>query len=342
MRRKELTFLLYVVRLSGVAHLIFLAETGAVLNITICLASDDRYAEYLGVTITSILRSRTDDETFSLYILDGGISEENRRKILSLKDSGGAEITFIPIDNSLFKGLPVPGSLWSLTIYYRLLIPRLLPEEENVLYLDCDIIVRESLAPLWRLDLGENVVAAVEDLAAPAHIERLRRGGVTLDRYVNSGVLLMNLKKWHTERLTERLFTFMAEHGEVLAYPDQDAINIIFKDSIFFLDRTWNTQVLGEVAEQADCRRKATPQAAILHFLGVKPWLLECLNPFQHVYENFWAVSPWVESYHRFRQARKKMERRNRRRKMFRLRLLGGKEKCITLFGKTLYRKVRL
>ena len=309
------------------------------MKISVCFASDDRYAEHLGVAVTSILHSRGSEDEFAFYILDGGISEENKKKILSLEEPGKAKITFVPAAGSLFEGLPDPSPLWSIAIYYRLAAPRLIPGEERLLYLDGDVIVRRSLAPLWQTDLGNSSAAGVADIAAPAHIARLRRAGFELARYVNTGVLLLDLKKWREEELTDRFFQFIAAKRNQLSYPDQDALNIILQDSILPLDPQWNTQTSGEPVEQTELFQRAAHRAAVIHFLGTKPWRLECRNPFKSVYEEYWALSPWKKAFRRFRRQRNRITRRDRRRKLFRIRLL-GREKWIVLFGKTFYHRL--
>lgn len=309
------------------------------MKISICFASDDRYAEHLGVAVTSILLSRGCEDEFAFYILDGGISEENKKKIRSLEAAGKAAITFVPAADSLFEGLPDPGPLWSIAIYYRLAAPQLISGEERLLYLDGDVVVRRSLAPLWQTDLGNAFAAGVADIAAGQHITRLRRAGFELSRYVNTGVLLLDQKKWREEGLTDRFFQFIAAQRNQLSYPDQDALNIILQDRILPLDPEWNTQTSGEPVEQTELFQQEAHRAAVIHFLGTKPWRLECRNPFKSVYEEYWAVSPWKKAFRRFRRQRNRITRRDRRRKLFRVRLLGP-EKWIVLFGKTLYHRL--
>ena len=55
-------------------------------KINICLACDDNYSKYAGVVIASVLNNVQHNDVLSFYILDGGISEENKTKILSLKE----------------------------------------------------------------------------------------------------------------------------------------------------------------------------------------------------------------------------------------------------------------
>ena len=55
-------------------------------KINICLSCDDNYAKYAGVVITSVLTNALPEDKLNFYILDGGISVENKDKILSLKN----------------------------------------------------------------------------------------------------------------------------------------------------------------------------------------------------------------------------------------------------------------
>ena len=46
--------------------------------INVCLASDNNYAKYLGVTLASILVNAKAEDELCFYILDGGIEEDNK------------------------------------------------------------------------------------------------------------------------------------------------------------------------------------------------------------------------------------------------------------------------
>ncbi|MEI0529958.1 glycosyltransferase [Brachyspira pilosicoli] len=55
------------------------------MRMDICLSADDNYAKYMGTTIASILSNSKEDEEIYFHLLDGGITEENKNKLLSLK-----------------------------------------------------------------------------------------------------------------------------------------------------------------------------------------------------------------------------------------------------------------
>jgi lipopolysaccharide biosynthesis glycosyltransferase len=72
---------------------------------------------------------------------------------------------------------------------------------------------------------------------------------IPVDRfnYINSGVVLFNLKKIREDNKEQELDKFVNENK--LYYPDQDAINAIFKNHILFLDNKYNSSMFTETAK---------------------------------------------------------------------------------------------
>lgn len=109
-------------------------------------------------------------------------------------------------------------------MYYRLLAPHLLPENLNrILYLDPDILVINSLRPLWDLDLKGHLFAAashtgITEFANSVNRLRLR----TNSNYYNSGVLLMDLSRCRKEIVPKDIFAYAEKHKADLFLPDQD------------------------------------------------------------------------------------------------------------------------
>lgn len=80
-------------------------------------------------------------------------------------------------------------------MYYRLLSPLILPKElDRVLYLDPDILIINSLRPLWELNLDMKVFAATSHTGLTEIANDINH--VRLDtehEYFNSGVMLIDL-----------------------------------------------------------------------------------------------------------------------------------------------------
>lgn len=132
----------------------------------IFFASDERFAKYLCVAMTSILKSSHKKDKFNFYILDGGISTQSKTMINKLNRIKKFHIEYISVNDDMFINLPLCGNCVHIPrqTYYRYIIPKVKPELEKCFYLDCDIIVKGSLSEFWNIDLKNNYVAVVEEL----------------------------------------------------------------------------------------------------------------------------------------------------------------------------------
>ena len=55
-------------------------------TINIVFSSDNNYAQYMGVAICSIFENKKVGYLIDIYVLDGGISEDNKSKLKVLED----------------------------------------------------------------------------------------------------------------------------------------------------------------------------------------------------------------------------------------------------------------
>jgi lipopolysaccharide biosynthesis glycosyltransferase len=162
--------------------------------------------------------------------------------------------------------------------YARLAAPELwLAEYERAVYLDSDISIHGSLAPLFALDLRGAMAAMVEDCgcylrgAGDQESWNAYRAALGLDPaavYFNAGMMLMDLKAMRATRLWSRTEAFMAIHGAGIIFMDQDALNVLAAGQIAELSPRWNfmTHFLGLGLE-------AQMQPRIFHYADVlKPW----------------------------------------------------------------------
>ena len=76
-------------------------------KISICFCINDKYVQYLGVVLTSILLNNR-KETFKFYVLSSDISEENKNILNTLKKKyKNFEIFYIHIDKNRFKNFKI-------------------------------------------------------------------------------------------------------------------------------------------------------------------------------------------------------------------------------------------
>ncbi|MDL2285006.1 hypothetical protein LJC19_07705, partial [Oxalobacter sp. OttesenSCG-928-P03] len=147
-----------------------------------------------------------------------------------------------------------------------LFIPELIPDEDKIIYLDCDMIVRSSLAELYAMNHGDNYVLGVCD--AYSRQERKRMG---VPRYINAGMMLMNCKKMRDDAVYEKIADFIINHYDQIVMHDQDVVAAVFKGHIKYISRKWNGLVLRLPAPK---KYQQINHANILHYVGkAKPWV---------------------------------------------------------------------
>ena len=252
--------------------------------INVCLACDDNYSKHAGVVIASILANAKEEDKLNFYILESDVSESQKKHILDLKHLKSCEINFIKIDDTLFddyKSIKTHNYI-SLPAYYRLKIASLLPNINRVLYLDCDVIVKDSLAELFFVDMNEKTLAGVKDIN-----KRITKKNPT---YVNSGVLLMNLEKIREVDLEKNLLDYTINNFENITTGDQEIINEVCKGDIKILDAAWNVQ-----SSNFTNRSSYTNQPKIIHFVSkLKPWHFGSFSYHKMEYFKYLQLTPWA------------------------------------------------
>jgi len=260
----------------------------------IVLSSDDNYAKYLAVTVVSVLCNKAKDDNLAFHILDGGIQQENKSKIESMVAERGASIEFLPVDQNLFSGKLLnitEKNHVTLATYYRLLVPSLI-QADRCIYMDCDMVCRSSLAPVWKARLGSCIAAAVKDIDEDKQSERLG-----LSRYFNAGFFLMDLNAMREEEIQEQFFRFIEEHHNRIVMHDQDVLNSVLHSRIHELDMTWNCQVTKTHKCKETGFHTLSHTANVLHYIGHrKPWVRGCRAPGRKEYWKYLQETPWRES----------------------------------------------
>ena len=119
--------------------------------------------------------------------------------------------------------------------FFRWFIPIHL-EEEIVLYLDSDVIVRGSLDPLFDINLEENLLGAVAD-----HFSTLYYGD-TAPVSFNSGVMLINNSLWKKEEIYNSLMR-IADKGSAVGVGDQEYLNILTQNRWIDIGKQYNVKM---------------------------------------------------------------------------------------------------
>jgi lipopolysaccharide biosynthesis glycosyltransferase len=211
-------------------------------SIPVICAADDKYSMQLGVMVASVLDNLSKDRFLQLYVIDGNISEDNKRKISKIIGSRGSIVYLYPKEEML-HGVKISGHI-SIATYYRLLIPDLLPNLSKILYLDCDLVVNRNIVDLWEKDVEECFLRAVPEMSMPTFSEGIvgyeKLGYSGNEMYFNAGVLLINLQKWREQKVSEAAIRHIQEHIDDIRYWDQDGLNIALSNQWIPLEPIWN------------------------------------------------------------------------------------------------------
>ena len=259
---------------------------------------DKNYILPLQVMLTSLYMNNP-GEKVELYLLHSRLQEKELEPLE--KQCGRLGYKFFPvkIEDSWFSQAPVTKQ-YPREMYYRLLAPCFLPQKlHRILYLDPDILVINSLRPLWETDMKGRLFAAAAHTGKTNlanNINQVRLG--TTHKYFNSGVLLINLDQGRKEILPEEIFQYAGEHAKELLLPDQDILNAVFGSRTLELDdylwnydaRNYSTYLLrsGGVCDMD----WVMGNTGILHFCGkTKPWQAGYIHRFGILYKHYMQIN---------------------------------------------------
>lgn len=271
--------------------------------IHIAFGIDDKFVMPCGVTITSICENNRDEDIF-FHVLNSSLTEENKESLSSIANSYEKHVDFCQVDVEKLKGcyVNVGAANGCIATYFRFLLPILLPDVSKVLYLDCDIVVRQSIRDLWDTDVSKKALAAClgennDCIRAHNLIDLPMSYG-----YFNAGVLLVNLEYWREKNVFDRLIRYSIDHPGN-NQQDQDCLNIVLRDERGGLNVKYNLQenllvphkdLLIDRCYFAELD-EAVQNPTIIHYTNSpKPWHKDCRHPFRKEWRKYYAMTKWA------------------------------------------------
>ncbi|EKS6672086.1 glycosyltransferase family 8 protein [Campylobacter coli] len=265
-------------------------------NIHIFFTINDAYSGYLSACMISILDSLDRDYIPYFYIIDGGISEKNKNKLKFLNIGREFYVEFIAVNQDLFKNLPNSSqSHISNETNYRFLVSTIKPNLDKCIFLDVDLVAVGDISKLWEICIDDYYMAAVSD-QAPLHSESWTlKLPLPYDYlYVNTGVTLINLKKWREDNIQELLFQNSAQYAEILQFPDQDTLNITLYKKIKYLSHIYNAMPVQTYYNEKQ-KQEAFSNPQIIHWAGYKkPWKFPDA-PYAEMFWHYARQTPFYE-----------------------------------------------
>ncbi len=254
-------------------------------EIPIFFSIDDAYAPYLAAALNSAVKFSSPEREYRAIVLHQELSDENKNKLSKLGREN-FKIEFVEMKDELSAitdrmSNRLRCDYFTLTIYFRLFIPAMFPEYDKGIYIDSDVVLNADLAELFDTDIGDNFIGACTDLSvqeAPPLVKYIEEGvGVDRREYINSGVLLMNLKKLREAKLETHFLNLLTSYHFDCIAPDQDYINALCNGRIYYLGEEWDTM--------PNDNNPLLENPKLIHYnLFSKPW---CYDNIQYG-ELFW------------------------------------------------------
>ncbi|MDI9471844.1 MAG: glycosyltransferase family 8 protein [Bacillota bacterium] len=278
----------------------------------LCVAygADDNYAKYLGISLLSLFRTNTDFAEIYVFVLDCGIGEANKEKLLYIADKYNRKIEFIEMKDMEGKlNLNMGFRKISIASYARLFLSSVITDTyKRFLYLDCDTLILDKVNKLWNIKLNNYLVAGVQDTVDRFYLIKI---GLNIKNYyINAGVLLINLEAWRQQKLEQKFMDFIRRFRGNVPHHDQGIINAVCHNKVHILSLRYNVNsniysysarsisrlyYLDIFYSQREINM-AKENPIILHYtegLVGRPWEENCTHPLKDKFLQIKDLSPW-------------------------------------------------
>ena len=265
-------------------------------QITIAYAPDNNRVTLTLTAMVSVLKNakKTDEIEFVILYSPHHLDEKYLPTFDNLQAIKPYKLNMIKVDENIFDNFPCSEGL-TVESWFCSLLADLMPNNDNVLYMHCDTMVKSSLSDLFNTDLGDNLVGVVEDIyTSKQNAQRLDLN----DRlYFNSGVILINTKAWRKVDFYNQLRNIVLVDKKILS--EQDALNKVCDNKKFLLSPKYNFMQVWwkKFVHEYDNSyfkeyEKAAEKPVIVHFVGAKPNAVACKNKFTDEFLEYSLLVP--------------------------------------------------
>lgn len=243
--------------------------------IPIFFACDDAFVKFTVISLHSIIQNASREYRYRVHVLHTDIREESREQLYALgRENPHFEISFDDVTDyldSIADRLPL-RDYYSKTTYFRLFIAEMFPEYDKAIYIDSDTVVQGDISQLYLTDIRdaylgachEQVMVQIDEYGTYAE----RVVGVSRYNFFNAGLILINCHQFRLCFVLDKFIQYLHTYHFAVTQ-DEDYLNLICKDHVFWLDQRWNTEIFGDIPYPIE-------EAYILHYIMTnKPWHYE-------------------------------------------------------------------
>jgi lipopolysaccharide biosynthesis glycosyltransferase len=274
-------------------------------TINVAYSCNEAYIQHTGISLLSLLENNRIVPGLNIYFIEKDVSESSLKLLKNLAEKYSRNLTIISF-YELCCDLKIRTAGRHIeTVYSKLFFSRI-EGIEKILYIDSDTIINSSLDGLWRIDLGNNLMAGVETYSVNYKTDlNLSRS----DKFINDGVVLLNLKELRLQNTEEKFIDCIREYDGDPPVLSEGVINKVCKGKILILDPKYNLmsgllQYKGNRFANMDTYYDlnsicdAVSQPVIIHYLSAfynRPWNINCTHPLKGVYLDFKNRSYWKD-----------------------------------------------
>lgn len=199
----------------------------------ILLAINNNYVEQTITLLSSIKENHTRDK-INIFILNKDLKQKEKNKIKTCFNNTNIYIKFITINDNEINNFPVLEKRYPVEIYFRLFATKYLPKNiDRILYMDVDTIVINPLEDFYNMDFDGNLfIGATHVNNFFKKFNQLRLKLPKDSDYINSGVLLMNIKQLRNVDIENDVKQYIKNNKGKLLLPDQDLLNALYGNRI--------------------------------------------------------------------------------------------------------------
>lgn len=282
------------------------------MNLHIAYSSDNNYVPFLGTSLYSLLENNSSDfNSITIHILSNNISNSNKEHLDAICKKFNANCVFYNMSDIEDRLEGIVIKTISISSYARLFLPEILPSDvDKIFYLDCDSIILDSFKDLWNLPMDNNLIFGVEDIIPTKFKEKMNM--LTSDKYINAGMLPMNIELMRKESSFSKIMKFMKNYDGEIPHHDQGVINTLFHSrrkiihpkyncmTPFFLMNNLQLKTLygmDDYYTQAELD-EATTKPVFAHLtqsLITRPWFKGSKHPLTSKFLYYLGKTPWKD-----------------------------------------------
>jgi len=264
------------------------------ITIPIVVVTDEHYVILLGVLLKSIEANHKTGEKIHIYVIEDDVTKKSKEKLAASVSADMFSISWMKMQDIIPPGVKLPAdrTSWPLTIYLRLFIEHIVPADtEKALFIDVDTIALEDISKLYYTDMGDKVLAAVQDPQLLTFdnewggIFNYKELGFAPDtKYLNTGLLMIDIPKWKEQKLGRRILDCINDNIKFANFPDQYGFNVVLANQWQPLDTRWNYFASGDLKNPF-----------LIHFISRKPiYTTYTNNPYyKELFEGYRKLTKW-------------------------------------------------